>query len=386
MAPASKSKHAFRTPPRDPGQAEATERPQTLYVPLRFLNSDFPAQSGESAPFRARRAKDGVLHALSVRGCEVARRQAIPAQLAQPNRILTYRSRSPAAIRRESAGTARTTGAQVGVKPTTRGARLLRFPRGDLWCWSGSRWVWCFDCPRLSHRRREVDVILAGSLTRHGRMLNSFFSLLASDLPTQPLLLSACKVRAASLLGTASDLRILLLSRLKLLQAPMPVLRGCYAGATRVLRGCYASAMRCYELLRECYKLLQLSTSSYELLHIATNSYASPTSCYELLRHSYAALPAATPLYDFYAAPTSHYPISPRFYWVLWQLYEFLRAPTSFYAVTLTLLPDSTRCYAAATRVQPRAMRLLRGCYAAALECSRDRDLRYDATSATGSY
>ncbi|KAJ7695766.1 hypothetical protein B0H17DRAFT_1271277 [Mycena rosella] len=341
------------------GQAEAAERPQTLYVPLRFLNSDFPAQSGESAPFRARRAKDGVLHALSVRGCEVARRQAIPAQLAQPNRILTYRSRSPAAIRRESAGTARTTGAQVGVKPTTRGARLLRFPQGDLWCWSGSRWVWCFDCPRLSHRRREVDAILAGSLTRHGR----------TDLPARPLLLSACKVRAASLLGTASDLRILLLSS----QAAT----SSYAGATRLLRGCYAGATRvlrkCYAVLRAPTRVLQASTAIYELLR-------APTHCSELLRQSYKLLRAPTPLLrhstSCYAAlrllRRSYEPL-PYFSKVLLGPMAALRVPTSSYELLRRNPNPTTRlyallrgCYASATTCYAVATRLLRECYAAA--------------------
>ncbi|KAJ7633510.1 hypothetical protein B0H17DRAFT_1217519 [Mycena rosella] len=105
------------------------------------------------------------------------------------------------------------------------------------------------------------------------------------------------------------------------LQHCYELLRRCYAAATT----CYAAATR---LLRECYKLLRLSTGSYGLLHSATNSYANPTSCYKLLRRSYAALPTATPLYDLYAAPTSHYPVSTRFYWVLWELYELLRAST----------------------------------------------------------
>ncbi|KAJ7689706.1 hypothetical protein B0H17DRAFT_1331659 [Mycena rosella] len=133
-------------------------------------------------------------------------------------------------------------------------------------------------------------------------------------------------------------------------------------------------------LLRECYKLLRLSTGSYS---DPTGSYTvlqAPTAVYGLLRQSYELLRAPTPLYDLYAAPTSHYELLrrsyeplPCFYKVLLGPMAALRAPTSFYAVVAP--PLLRECYA-----------VLRRCYAVTPECSRDRDLVYDATSATRSY
>ncbi|KAJ7674407.1 hypothetical protein B0H17DRAFT_1081918 [Mycena rosella] len=91
----------------------------------------------------------------------------------------------------------------------------------------------------------------------------------------------------------------------------------------------------------------------------------STSSC-KLLPGSYSPLPAATPLLR---ATTLFLPGSTM---VLRGPTAAVRAPTSFYAVTLTLLRAPTR--------------LLQECYAVTLGCSVDRDLRYDATSATGSY
>ncbi|KAJ7659843.1 hypothetical protein B0H17DRAFT_1260845 [Mycena rosella] len=326
MAPASKSKHAFRTPPRDPGQAEAAERPPTVYVPLCFLNSDFPAQSGES----------------------------------------------PAAIGRESAGTARTTGAQVGVKPTTRGARFLRFPRGGLWCWSGLR---ISDSARTDVRQQWDLRSQVLTLPARGAFQKSaaasfvefifFFTRDPSDLPARPLLLSTCKVRAANLFGTASDLRILLLSSQAATSSYagatrlLHVLRGCYAAATRVLRGATSS----YANAASFYSYLRAPTSSYTVLRTptpvlraATSSYAAPTPLYQLLHRSTTSTPLLRATTLFLQGSTGSYGSST-------SSYELLRRNPN---PTTRLYALLRGCYASATTCYAVAMRVLRGCYASA--------------------
>ncbi|KAJ7688564.1 hypothetical protein B0H17DRAFT_1135537 [Mycena rosella] len=135
------------------------------------------------------------------------------------------------------------------------------------------------------------------------------------------------------------------------------------------------------------FRTLNNLPRSYELLQAPTSSYAVSTGSYDSSMRLYA-------LYE----PLLRFPgVLQQLYEHLLQFYGLLRAPTSFYAVTLTLLRAATSCYAAATTCYVVAMRLLhesyaaatrvrRRCYAGALECSRDRDLGYNAMSATGSY
>ncbi|KAJ7694582.1 hypothetical protein B0H17DRAFT_1199106 [Mycena rosella] len=115
-----------------------------------------------------------------------------------------------------------------------------------------------------------------------------------------------------------------------------------------------------YELLRECYKLLQaamrllphatwLLRECYKLLRLSMG-------CYELLRQSYELLRAATSSYGALQPLRHSYEPLPCFYWVLWQLYELLRCNPNPTTRRYALLCE---CYAVATR-------LLRECYAAA--------------------
>ncbi|KAJ7698700.1 hypothetical protein B0H17DRAFT_1129732 [Mycena rosella] len=121
---------------------------------------------------------------------------------------------------------------------------------------------------------------------------------------------------------------------------------------------CYAAATTCYAVATQ---VLLAPTSSYAVLRAPTSCYAAATTCYAVATQVLRAYASATSSYSCLRAPTA----------ALQDPTQVLRAPTpvygsptSCYTVTLTLLR-------AATRLLPRAMWLLRECYAAAMRVLR---------------